>query len=134
MDEIQRRRANVVVPGGRPLHEYACLYICGRNVMLYKRRGQHDRICVMQVVSDVLDLPGVVVTDANASSDYVRFSAAPAGLRIVDRELTLAESWTDADPLGTSDQCDLEQEPLRILQIFFDSRQLGQHQSSFRRP
>lgn len=98
MDEIQRRRANVVVPGGRPLHEYACLYICGRNVMLYKRRGQHDRICVMQVVSDVLDLPGVVVTDANASSDYVRFSAAPAGLRIVDRELTFAESWTDADP------------------------------------
>jgi hypothetical protein len=39
----------------------------------------------------------VVVTDANASSPYVRFAAAPNGLRIVDRELTFAEYWTDSD-------------------------------------
>lgn len=94
---IQNRRAKVVVPGGRPLHEYACLYICGSNVMLYKRRGQHKDICVLQVSTDVLDLPGVVIADANASSDYVRFAAAPNGLRIVNRELTFAERWTDPD-------------------------------------
>ncbi len=100
MDEIQERRAKVVVPGGRPLHEYACLYICGRNVMLYKRRGRHQDICVLRVSPNVLDLPGVVITDANASSDYVRFAAAPGGLQIVDRELTFAERWTDPDPIA----------------------------------
>ena len=99
MDEIQKRRAGVAIPQGHPLHEYACLYICGRNPMLYKRHEDHRNICVLQVSSDVLDLPGVVITDGNASSKYVRFAAAPGGLQIVDRELTFAEAWTDADQI-----------------------------------
>lgn len=99
MQEIQRRRAKVAVPGGRNLHEYANLYICARNPMLYKLRRQYLDLCVLQVSTKVLDLPGVVVTDRNASSDYVRFAAAPAGLRIVDRELTFADVWRDRDPI-----------------------------------
>jgi ssDNA thymidine ADP-ribosyltransferase DarT-like protein len=67
--------------------------------MLYKRRDQHENICVVRVSPDVLDLPGVVVTNGNASSDYVRFAAAPAGLRIVDEELTFAEFWTHENPV-----------------------------------
>ncbi|MGH9338515.1 MAG: DUF4433 domain-containing protein [Acidobacteriota bacterium] len=97
MQEVQDRRAEVVVPGGRKLHEYANLYICARNPMLYQRQGQHLDLCVLQVNKDVLDLLGVVVTDANASSDYVRFAAAPAGLSIVDRDLTFADDWRDSD-------------------------------------
>jgi len=99
MQVVQDRRADVVVPGGRKLQEYVNLYICARNPMLFKRLGQHLDLCVLQVSTDVLDLPGVVVTDANASSDYVRFAEAPGGLSIVDRELTLAEYWTDPDPI-----------------------------------
>jgi hypothetical protein len=99
MPEIQDRRARVTVPGGRLLHEYANLYICGRNVMLYLRRGRHTEICVLRVSTGVLDLAGVVVTDANAASDYVRFAAAPGGLAIVDRDLTFAEWWTDPNPI-----------------------------------
>ena len=95
MQEVQDRRVKVVVPGGRKLHEYVNLYICARNPMLYKLRGQYLELCVLRVSTDVLDPPGVVVTDANASSHYVRFAAAPAGLRIVDREATFAEYWTD---------------------------------------
>jgi len=67
--------------------------------MLYRLQGQHLDICMLRVSTDVLDLPGVVVTDANASSDYVRFAAAPWGLAIVDRELTFADDWTDPDPI-----------------------------------
>ena len=99
MQEVQDRRAQVVVPGGRKLHEYANLYVCARNPMLYKRQGQHLELCVLQVSTDVLDLPGVVITDANASSNYVRFAAAPEGLSIVDREATFAEYWTDQDQI-----------------------------------
>lgn len=99
MQAVQDRRAQIVVPGGRKLHEYVNLYICARNPMLYKRQGQHLNLCVLQVSTDVLDLPGVVITDANASSDYRRFAAAPDGLRIVDKDATFAEYWTDDDPI-----------------------------------
>lgn len=99
MEEIQDRRSRVVVPGGRKLHAYANLYICARNPMLYKRLDQRDLLCVLKVSTDVLDLSGVVITDANAGGDYVRFVAAPRGLRIVNRERTFAEYWTDDDPI-----------------------------------
>jgi len=97
MQEIQDRRARVAVPGGRRLHKYVNLYICARNPMLYKRLDQRDQLCVLSISPDVLDLANVVVTDGNASGDYVRFAAAPAGLAIVNRELTFAEYWTDPD-------------------------------------
>ena len=97
MKEIQDRRAKVTVPGGRPLHEYANLFICARNPMMYLRHGQHVSLCVLRVSPAVLDLPGTVVTDGNASSDYISFRAAPGGVKIVDKHMTFADDWTDAD-------------------------------------
>ncbi len=99
MEVIQDRRTGVHVPGGRPLHEYVNLYICARNPMLCKLQAQHQTIGVLFVSPDVLDLPGTIVTDSNASSKYVRFGPAPHGLRIVNRELTFAEYWTDQDTI-----------------------------------
>ena len=99
MQELQDRRVSKSVPGGKRLHEYANLYICGRNPMLYKRLDQHEQICVLSVSTDVLDLRGVVVTDRNAGSDYVQFRPAPGGLSIVNQELTFADSWTSADQI-----------------------------------
>ena len=66
MKEIQDRRAKVTVPGGRPLHDYANLYICARNPMMYLRHGAHLTLCVLRISTSVLDLPAVVVTDGNA--------------------------------------------------------------------
>ena len=95
--EIQKRRAKVSVPQGRKLHDYVNLYFSARNPMLYKRREQHREICIVQVNPDVLDLHGTIVTDGNASSDWVLFEEAPKGLAIVAQELTYADDWTDAD-------------------------------------
>ena len=97
MGEMQRRRALVRVPGGRRLHEYANLYICGRNPMLYKRLDQRKEISVLSVSTEILDLPHVVVTDRNAASKYARFAKAPDGLAIVDRDQVFAEWWTHPD-------------------------------------
>lgn len=99
MPEIQDIRARKVVPGGRPLHEYANLYIHARNPMMYKRLGQHFELCVLRVNTDVLDLSAVVIADGNAASDYTGFWPSPAGLEKVDRDLVFAESWTDSDPI-----------------------------------
>ena len=98
MQEIQDLRARVAIPGaGRRLHEYANLYVCGRNPMLYKRRL--EAVCVLAVSTDVLDVAGVIVTDQNAAGTYVSFRAAPGGLRYVDKELTFADDWRDADQI-----------------------------------
>jgi hypothetical protein len=99
MNEIQDRRAEVTVPSGKKLHEYVNLYICARNPMMYKRQAQHQELCVLRISPNVIDLPGVVITDGNASGDYVRFSAAPRGLAIVDRDWTFADDWRDPDPI-----------------------------------
>jgi hypothetical protein len=97
-EEIQERREKKIVPGGRPLHEYVNLYFHARNPMLYVRQSQHIDLCILRVSPQILDLPGVVITDSNASSAYARFAPAPRGLSIVDKEMTFAEYWTHPDP------------------------------------
>ncbi len=94
---VQNKRHTVLVPPGIPLHDFANLYICARNPMLYKRKNEHKALCVLRVSTEVLDLPGVVVSTGNAASNYVRFAAAPSGLDLVDREMTFARSWNDND-------------------------------------
>lgn len=98
LPDVQAIRARKRVPSGRRLHEYVNLYICARNPMLFKRLTQRTEICVLSVSTCVLDIQGVLVTDMNAASDYVRFGAGAYGLNIVDREATFAEYWTDPDP------------------------------------
>jgi hypothetical protein len=65
--------------------------------MLYRRINMHGTICVLSVSPAVLDLPGVVVTDRNAASNYVRFAGGANAVAIVDRPLTFAEFWTHPD-------------------------------------
>jgi hypothetical protein len=73
MQEVQDRRDQKQVPGGLKLHQYANLYFHARNPMLYKRRDRAAELCVLRVSIDVRHVQGVVFTDCNASSDYVRF-------------------------------------------------------------
>ena len=97
MDEIQERRKKVVIPGGRPLHQYVNLYFHARNPMMFKRKGFHKELCIVKVNKDVLNLPQVVISDGNASSGYVRFYPAPDGLRVIDKDLVFARVWHHDD-------------------------------------
>jgi len=97
-ESVQSLRATKRVPGGMYLHDYANLYICSRNPMLYVKRDVHETVCVLRVSTDVLDLPNVVITNANAARTFAKFLPAPEGLEIVDRELTFAKYWTHDDP------------------------------------
>src|SRR4051812_28779863 len=73
--DVQDRRAGKVIPGGRPLHDYVNLYICARNPMLYhvSQGTRHQRLRVIGVSTDVLDLPHVVVSDMNAARGMAAF-------------------------------------------------------------
>lgn len=99
MLEIQDIRAKKVVPGGKPLHEYANLYIHARNPMMYKRSDRHLELCVLRVSTDVLDFPNVVIADGNAASGYTAFWPSPSGLAQLNKDLVFAEFWTDLDPI-----------------------------------
>jgi hypothetical protein len=84
MQEVQDRRKNKVVPGGRKLHEYANTYFNARNAMLYLRKDDHAELCILRISTAVFDLDGVIVTDRNAASS-ARFSPVSTGLeRICD--------------------------------------------------
>jgi hypothetical protein len=101
LQQVNDYRATVIVPapgGGRKLHDYANLYICPRNPMLLKRSNMREQLCVIRVSPSVVDIPGVIVTDANAGSKYTKnFKPAPDGLSIVDYARTFAEWWNHPD-------------------------------------
>jgi hypothetical protein len=96
MQPVQDRRDQKRVPQGLRLHQYANLYIHARNPMLYKRRGEAGSLCVLRVSLDALGMPGVVVTDSNAASDYARF-LHPSQSGLINFDDVLAEDWTHPD-------------------------------------
>jgi hypothetical protein len=93
MHAIQDRRAKKVVPGGLPLHDYVNLYFNPRNKMMAKRRPEHDRICVLRICRSALELPGAIIADQNASSDWALFLPSPVGLQKLHREEVFIRSW-----------------------------------------
>lgn len=92
MQEIQDRRDKKKVPGGLKLHQCANLYFHARNPMLYKRKGEAVRLCVLRISTAVANEKGVVFTDCNAASDYVRF-LHPAQWRLLDFDAIFALDW-----------------------------------------
>ena len=99
-EKIQERRRKVIIPGGkRKLHDYVNLYFNARNPMMFKRKSMHKELAVLRIDSAILDEPKVVISDSNASSDYVGFYPSPEGLERLDKDLIFAEYWTDPNPI-----------------------------------
>ena len=97
MNEVQERRDKIRVPNGLKLHQYANLYFDPHNPMLSARRNQNNDICILKFNCCILDLPEVVVSDRNASSDYASFYSPKIGMKEIDFNLVYARFWTDDD-------------------------------------
>ncbi len=92
---VQDRRAGKKVPGtSKELHDYANLYFDAHNPMLSARRSENNKICVLRININVLDLKGVIVTDMNAARDC-RFMSVDEGLSSLDREKVYMINWKD---------------------------------------
>lgn len=98
MEEVQSKRARVIVPNGLPLHRYANLYFDYRNPMMYKRKDMASELCILGVRNKVLDWQGCVVTDSNAASHYAHFMSPADGLKGIDFGRVYARSWVHDDP------------------------------------
>lgn len=95
LEVVQDLRAGKTVPRGRPLHEYVNLYFDARNAMMYSRRSAD--LIVLRVTHEVLDWPGVVVTDGNSANNPTRFYPVWDGIPALDHDRVYAESWTHED-------------------------------------
>lgn len=95
MNVIQDKRSKVKIPNGLELHDYANLYFDARNPMLFKRKSED--IVVLKIDLSVLDLPDVIVSDQNASSEYARFYEPIEAINKLPYGLIYAKDWTDAD-------------------------------------
>ena len=92
MANVQDMRSKVKVPGGQNLHQYANLYFDARNPMMYKRKNKAENLCVLSVSTEVLKIKGVVITDQNAASDYVRFYP-PSSLDSLNFDQIYSDNW-----------------------------------------
>jgi ssDNA thymidine ADP-ribosyltransferase, DarT len=104
--EVQDRRTGKSVPGGLELHDYANLYFDARNPMMYLVRrvwNVHD-VVVVRVAHEVLDLPGVVVTDGNAASHTTEFHDPVMELHLLDKGRIFAISWNVADEFDKAER------------------------------
>ncbi len=97
LEVIQDRRTNKTIPQGRRLHDYVNIYFNARNPMLYRLIMNDKNVCVLKINEAIIDLPGTIVADRNASSDWVRFYPAETGLAHIDEELIYARDWTNPD-------------------------------------
>lgn len=96
LQEVQDKRDKVQIPGGLTLHEYANVYFHARNPMMSRRRNEAHSLCVLRVSTEILKISGAVITDQNAVSKYVKFSA-PDRLKFMNLDYVFAANWKHPD-------------------------------------
>jgi len=96
-EEIVQRRKEKTTPDGKSLWMYANLYFQPKNPMLYRvahNSGVED-LAVLSVRREILDLPGVFMTDGNAASDNSQMNpVSPSRLGIIANQIETI--WWDA--------------------------------------
>lgn len=97
MPEIQTIRKDKHIPNAGMLHDYANLYFDAHNPMLSKTRSINSEICILRINHEILDLPGIIIADKNAASDYVGFFNVTDGLASLNKDELFAQFWLHAD-------------------------------------
>jgi hypothetical protein len=92
MGDVQEKRDQVRVPGGLKLHQYANMYFHARNPMMYKRKEEASRLCILRISTEARHIAGAVLTDCNAASPWVRFLAIEQ-VGELDLEAVYASDW-----------------------------------------
>ena len=96
LQEVQDKRDQKQIPGGLALHEYANVYFHARNPMMSRRRNEAHSLYVLRVSTEILNISGAVITDQNAVSKYVKFSA-PDRLKFMNLDYVFAVDWKHPD-------------------------------------
>lgn len=100
LEDVQDRRAKVIIPNGRALHDYANVYFDARNPMMYKRRNIVNSLCILVISPKILELSKVVISDRNASSYYTLFGPPEQMIcnNFLKYDIIYARNWNDDNP------------------------------------
>lgn len=77
--EVQDRRELVRVPradvakGTLKLHRHVNFYLNAHNAMMYVRKQEHERLCVLRIHREILDRPDAMLSTQNAATAEVAF-------------------------------------------------------------
>ena len=100
LEEVQERRAKKRIPGGQLLHRYVNLYLNARNPMLFRlMKNVSEDLCILRIDKGVIEHLGVVLTDRNASSDYVTFYTLSESVGKLDVDRIYARYWKHDDQI-----------------------------------
>lgn len=102
--DVQRWRRRPEPCHGRSLHDYAVTYINVRNPMLYKRKEQQYRLCLLEIDPLVLETRQFVFTDRNAAARQARFFNRLNDLDQLPWDVLRARSWCEY-PNGRQKRC-----------------------------
>ena len=70
--------------------------------MMYRRRDQHNFLCVLAVNAQILNLNGIVISDQNAARNYAKFIAPNEMETALDFEIIYIRDWNDDDAFEKS--------------------------------
>lgn len=101
---VQDRRSRILLRSGRRLHDHAVLYINVRNPMLYRRREEQWRLCLIEVSPMALEKREFFFTDRNAAAQGARFFDRLSELAELPWDVLRAASWCDY-PNGRAQRC-----------------------------
>jgi hypothetical protein len=93
----QQWRKNIEPIYNREIHDYAPLYFEPYNPMLYVRREEIEKLCLLKVSLDVLVEGNFLITDGNAASRDTMFSNSTEFLDELPWDCIRAKYWNDFD-------------------------------------
>lgn len=97
--EVQARRKYKRVPCSPELtlHDFVPLFIAPKSPMLSARRKEQPEIVYLHISPTVLNLPGAVFTDGNASDKVTQFFTDFADFDKLDWRILKARYWSSDD-------------------------------------
>ena len=101
--DIVNKRREKNTPDRKSLWSYANLYFQARNPMMYrvvheKEKGTKN-LAVISVAKEILQTPGVFITDGNAANEPTQFYFPSNGLKMLGQQWRIIQSewWNSLD-------------------------------------
>lgn len=115
------RAAKTVPPTNRPLHDYVPLYFGFKTPMVAVNQDKNEEIIFLRFSLEILQVPGVVITDGNARSNSTAFRAYSGinALSIVDAKAVNTVKYAHDGELKRRKQAEiLVPDRLPFAQVF----------------
>ena len=91
---VQQLRSRKIIDG-KSLHDYACLYFCATNPMLYKVQKEFSDIIIVAVDKKILLNKSSLFSNGNAASDNTKFYSGTEYLETLPWSKIRADYWRD---------------------------------------